>query len=443
MYQNKAIEIFYLFFQGALCFQLLVFFILYIITRRKYLLLYSLFLLLAAAHFFINAPATFFNIPEDVAWESQWYNLLNEPVIILMNFFYLLFLRSFYADVPQNANTKKLFIVTTWIVPVLFILFIIFTIANVNRDIIFFGVNIISVLPAITIITYAFKFKFPFSRLLLYGLICYVSGTLLTMLMNLLRNMEVKHLLTFGYPLLFIRLGVLGDMFFLLLVILKKWHLQEKQLAVEKISAQLNVEKLRNRLSMELHDDLGATLSGISMYGHLARKQLQNGHFEGVQNSLTVIQDSATEMVNKLNDIVWFTNPAQDGLSELIQYMEEYAIKMAATKNMSVKVHITEAIEQQQLTMEQRRNVYLFCKEAINNAVKYSEGSLLELSIRKDGHLLEFSVKDNGIGFDPKNIKRGNGLNNLQQRAGEIGATFFIQAAKGEGCTVSLHLKIT
>lgn len=443
MYQNKAIEIFYLFFQGALCFQILVFFILYLITQRKYLLLYSLFLLLAATHFFINAPAIFFNIPEEKAWTSQWYNFLNEPVIIAMNFLYLLFIKSFYADLPQNKKTQTLFITATWIAPALLLLFAIFTITNVNRDVIFFGVNVISILPAIAIIIHMFKFKFPFSPLLLYGLICYISGTLLTMVMNLLRTMEVQHTLTFGYPLLFIRIGILGDMFFLLLVILKKWHLQEQQLVLEKMSSQLEVEKLRNKLSMELHDDLGATLSGLGMYGHLAREQLKNQQFNDVKKSLIVIQDSAIEMVDKLNDIVWFTNPAKDTLTKLVQHLEEYARKMAHTKYMEVRLTVSETIHKHQLTMEQRRNIYLFCKEAINNAVKYSEGTSLEINVTEEDDVLDFSVRDNGKGFDPEIVKRGNGLNNLQQRADEMGAAYTIVSPKGRGSTISLHLKIT
>lgn len=406
-------------------------------------MLYSLFLLLAATHFFINAPATFFNIPEDEAWQSRWYNWLNEPVIILMNFFYLLFLKSFYSDVPQKMYAKRLFIAATWIAPISFVLFIVLSLADVNRDIVFFGVNIISVLPAIAVITYAFKLRFPFSRLLLYGLVFYVSGTLMTILMNLLRNMEIHHLFTFGYPLFFIRLGVLGDMFFLLLVILKKWHSQEKELAVQKITSQLNVERLRNRLSMELHDDLGATLSGLSMYGHLAREQLHSGYVEGVQNSLTVIQDSASEMVNKLNDIVWFTNPAQDSIVMLMQYLEEYARKMAAVKNMIVEVHSELSSPVNAVSLETRRNIYLFCKEAINNAVKYSGAAKLVLKVLSNQGHIDFVVSDNGIGFDAGSIKRGNGLSNLQQRADEINGRFVMDTANGRGCTVSLRLTIS
>jgi len=95
------------------------------------------------------------------------------------------------------------------------------------------------------------------------------------------------------------------------------------------------------------------------------------------------------------------------------------------------------------LPMESRRNIYLFCKEAINNAVKYSNGTLLELNIKETGNLLEFSVNDNGKGFDVVMVKRGNGLENMKKRADEIGAKFTVESNQDAGSLVSMQIKIT
>src|SRR5207344_983743 len=104
----------------------------------------------------------------------------------------------------------------------------------------------------------------------------------------------------------------------------------------------------------------------------------------------------------------------------------EYARDMAAIKNMQVKVNVPNHLHERSLPMESRRNIYLFCKEAINNAVKYSNGTLLELNVKETNGILEFSVSDNGKGFDPEIIKRGNGLDNMQKRADEIGAKLIV-----------------
>src|SRR4029077_17482002 len=128
----------------------------------------------------------------------------------------------------------------------------------------------------------------------------------------------------------------------------------------------------RLRISRELHDEVGATLSGIAMYSHLTKEQIKQSNTTEVEKSLNIMQQSAGEMVNKLNDIVWLINPDQDSLQKLIQRLEEYARDMAAIKNIQVKTNVSEHLHEHSLPMESRRNIYLFCKEAINNAVKYS-----------------------------------------------------------------------
>ena len=116
---------------------------------------------------------------------------------------------------------------------------------------------------------------------------------------------------------------------------------------------------------------------------------------------------------------------------------------MATIKNMQVKINVPEHLHEHSLPMESRRNIYLFCKEAINNAVKYSNGTLLELNIKEANHTLEFSVIDNGKGFDAVMIRRGNGLENMQKRADEIGAKLTIQSKQNDGALVSMQVKIT
>jgi len=148
-------------------------------------------------------------------------------------------------------------------------------------------------------------------------------------------------------------------------------------------------------------------------------------------------------MVNKLSDIVWLVNPEQDSLRKLIQRLEEYARDMAAIKNMQVKINLPEHLHEHSLPMESRRNIYLFGKEAINNAVKYSNGTLIELNIKATNGVLEFLITDNGKGFNVEDVKRGNGLNNMQKRADEIHAKLTVQSKQDEGSLVSMQIKIT
>jgi signal transduction histidine kinase len=179
------------------------------------------------------------------------------------------------------------------------------------------------------------------------------------------------------------------------------------------------------------------------MYSHLAGQQVRMEKKNEVENSLEIIQRSADEMISKLNDIVWFVNPQQDSLKKLVEKVEEYAETIASAKNILISASIPAKIENVKLPMENRRNIYLIFKEAINNAVKYSEASLLELSVQANETVVEFFIKDNGKGFDEKIIKKGNGLENMQKRADEIGAKLILSSKKNEGTSLLLQCKIT
>lgn len=201
--------------------------------------------------------------------------------------------------------------------------------------------------------------------------------------------------------------------------------------------------KVRSKISQDLHDEIGSTLSGIAMYSYLTKEQVRKQQKTEVEKSLNIIQQSASDMVNRLNDIVWVINPQQDSLQKLMQKLEDYAIEMATARNMKIQTDIQSGIADLTLPMESRRNIYLICKEAINNAVKYSEANRLNLSVHAFDHSVEFSLKDNGKGFEPNTVKKGNGLENMQKRADEIGANFILQSKPGEGSLISIQCKIT
>jgi signal transduction histidine kinase len=162
-----------------------------------------------------------------------------------------------------------------------------------------------------------------------------------------------------------------------------------------------------------------------------------------VEQSLNVIQQSANEMVNRLSDIVWAVNPEHHSLKSLMQKLEEYATEIAPAKNMKVRATMQPCSDEIQLPIEIRHNIFLLCKEAINNAVKYSDASLLELNMRHTDHTIDFFVADNGVGFDPATIKKGNGLVNMQKRAEAIGATLLLKSGPQQGTAISLQCKIT
>jgi len=212
----------------------------------------------------------------------------------------------------------------------------------------------------------------------------------------------------------------------------------------KKFQSQQQVLNERLRISRELHDDVGSTLTGIAMYSHLTKQQIKAAKTQDVEKSLNNIQQSAGDMVNKLSDIVWLVNPEKDSLQKLIERLEEYAEEMAMIKNMEIKITVSPKLENISLPVESRRNIYLFCKEAINNAVKYSNANLLEISMQEsDNKKIEILVSDNGKGFDTAALKNGNGLINMRERVAAMGGEYLLKTSPGQGTKIGLNLKIT
>lgn len=212
----------------------------------------------------------------------------------------------------------------------------------------------------------------------------------------------------------------------------------------KRFQNQRGVLNERLRISRELHDELGSTLSGILMYSHLTREQIYATKTEEVEKSLNNIQQSAGEMVEKLSDIVWLVNPEKDSLQKLIERLEQYAEDMAIIKGMEVKIAISPKLANINLPVESRRNIYLFCKEAINNAVKYSQANVIELHMHEtENKKIEVSVTDDGKGFDTAKVRNGNGLINMRQRTEDLGGEYSLQTLPGSGTKISLTFKIT
>jgi len=164
---------------------------------------------------------------------------------------------------------------------------------------------------------------------------------------------------------------------------------------------------------------------------------------ESLVQSLNLIADGAVEMVNNLNDVVWAVNPKNDNVEEMLERLKEYSLGITQAKNIRVNWEIETGIKNMKLPVEYRRNVYLICKEAINNAVKYADCSEIIIGGSNTDHRLTFSVHDNGKGFDSSKDSHGNGLRNMQERAKESKIQLDIQSGNGKGTCISMKYQVT
>jgi signal transduction histidine kinase len=148
-------------------------------------------------------------------------------------------------------------------------------------------------------------------------------------------------------------------------------------------------------------------------------------------------------LVSNLRDLVWTINPKQDSFETILDRLNQYGTEICAARHISFTAVCDDAMLKKILHIDARHEIYLFLKEAINNAVKHSGATSVILSFSETDDYLEFSVRDNGSGFNPATIRKGNGLITMQARADEIGATLVQQTGEGYGTFVSMQYKIT
>lgn len=206
---------------------------------------------------------------------------------------------------------------------------------------------------------------------------------------------------------------------------------------VNRAKHQIEIERVRNHIARDLHDDIGSTLSSINILSQVALSE-KNGNAE---NYLLRIGEQSSRMMEDIGDIVWSINPNNDSTDKLIVRMREFATEILEPKNISY--HFTETIsEKSVMDAEKRKNLFLIFKESVNNAAKYSHASKLEISLHQEDHSLVMRVADNGQGFDEHAVKPGNGLKNLTERAKEINGTVSVKSKVKEGTVVELRLPL-
>ena len=238
---------------------------------------------------------------------------------------------------------------------------------------------------------------------------------------------------------------ILSGIIVFLLVKINRQKRQAEARQQELLNVQLSMqakEEERHRIARELHDDLGGTLSGIVVQTHFMSEQVEHHNVTALQKSIEKISQASSEMITKLNDIIWLVNPKFDTLDQLVDRIEEFANDMARARGMDFRIDTHEELEALPLDTQARKNIYLICKEAINNAIKYSQGSELYLRVKHSGKDLQLLIEDNGLGFDSAAIRKGNGLTNMQDRAHTIGAAYSIGAGSMKGTRVKLDYKI-
>ncbi|MET3129694.1 signal transduction histidine kinase [Arcicella rosea] len=216
---------------------------------------------------------------------------------------------------------------------------------------------------------------------------------------------------------------------------------KEKEKYQAEVIHQLQAnDQMRNRIARDLHDDIGSTLSSIGILSQVVETQIDKKD-SSLKKLVGRISESSQNVQRSLSDIVWTTKQTEESLDSVIVKMKEFTAEMLEPKNIDYTFSVSD-ISCIQFSPLKQYNIYLIFKEAVNNSVKYAQASNVEIAIFFTEEYFTIIVKDNGIGFDEGNVKQGNGLNNMQERALAMNGKIQILTKPQKGTLIELKVPL-
>ncbi|HCY89369.1 MAG TPA: hypothetical protein DHV17_03820 [Chitinophagaceae bacterium] len=319
---------------------------------------------------------------------------------------------------------------------------ILFTLTGYSKfaNLIFIPVNVCIFLVLGYVFWTMLKRREALDKFILTGSMFYGISAVVTLIMGIGKDiLENDHMLA-------LQIGALVEMLFLNAGLVYK----SRMLQQEIISSQTQLIKqyednqhlmnrlnnIRERISRDLHDDVGATLSSIKAYSEILKINPQ------APSIADLIRDNSTEMIERLELIAWSANPEHDHPKSLVFQMQKFAAPLCHARNIHFHFDHTALDDTLMIPGEIRQQVYLVFKEAINNMVKYAEAANCNAVLRIDPRGLSLYIKDDGKGFDDRYVEHGNGLKNMRKRVENLGGLLTIETAPQQGTRISMQIPL-
>lgn len=211
----------------------------------------------------------------------------------------------------------------------------------------------------------------------------------------------------------------------------------------------LAMERMRTAIATDLHDDIGTSLTRIALYADASLRELggQPGHRANEKSSrlselLKDIGGTSRGLVDAMSDIVWAVDPKNDSFENVLIRMKTLAARMLDAKGIDYDIHIAPDLSPLDMPLQYRRHFFLVFKEAVNNIIKHSCATRVDLSINRANGMLVMDLQDNGIGFNTASPKEGNGLRNMKARARALGGEYTVTSDQGTGTKVHFTMRI-
>jgi len=222
--------------------------------------------------------------------------------------------------------------------------------------------------------------------------------------------------------------------------------------ALAQLEQQQALERERMRIARDMHDEMGSKLTKISFLSEHARVDAKS---EGaLAGKIKSIAETSRELLQTMDEIVWVVNPRNDNLEHLTAYLSHYAGEYFENTSVECELRLPRVVSHFPLSSETRHNLFLAFEETLNNVLKHSGASRVNVEMALNAPKFEIVVTDNGRGFEPGVIsangqpsgarggRGGNGLKNMRQRLADIGGECIVRSQPGAGTTVSLRIQL-
>ena len=234
----------------------------------------------------------------------------------------------------------------------------------------------------------------------------------------------------------------LGAIVFLFLLLLIGFLVINRYRVIQRTKRLIDMERMRNTIARDLHDDIGSTISSINILSKVALQQHTHGD-SPIGTSIQKIKDRSESIMESMSDIVWAINPHHDTIEQLIFRLKEFAAEMLEPLNIKYTFREEGNFLAVKLDVEKRKDFYLLFKEAVNNAAKYSGCRNVFIILKHELKFLHLKIEDDGKGFDQAGIKNGNGLVNMRRRADSMKGTIHIDSSSGRGTRIVVEVPLT
>jgi signal transduction histidine kinase len=216
------------------------------------------------------------------------------------------------------------------------------------------------------------------------------------------------------------------------------WRKLQREL--QRLERRRAVEEERTRMARDIHDEMGSRFTQISL---LAGRALKSAPVdESVREPIRHINTAVKELASALEEIVWAANPSHDSLEGFSNYLSQYTGAVLRDAGLRCRLDIPALLPALALPSGLRHRLMMAVKEALNNALKHARATEVRVQLELAGRRLLVTVADNGGGFDPATVKRGNGLDHLARRMDEAGGSCVVESHPGGGTRVRLEVSL-